>query len=132
MYKFAVDADALHGLKREITLQRVLRDTLGERADLVRILDWNLEQVPCFVESEYVVAGSLPTWTENQGGLEAVALPLRLELIAQCAEVLSAAHSVGVLHKDLKPANVLVAASAAAGKSSSATSAAAPCRTLHG
>lgn len=111
VYKFAVDADALRGLKREITLQRVLRDTLGDRSDLVRILDWNLEQVPCFLESEYVAAGSLPTWSDNHGGLAAVPLALRLELVAQCAEVLSAAHSVGVLHKDLKPGNVLVAES---------------------
>ncbi|HEX3945299.1 MAG TPA: winged helix-turn-helix domain-containing protein [Rhizomicrobium sp.] len=110
VYKFAVDGDALRALKREITLSRVLHDTLGERPDLVRIFDWNIEQVPCFLETEFLPEGNLLSWCAAHGGLAAQPMPLRLDLMAQCAETLSAAHSVGVLHKDLKPANVLIAA----------------------
>ena len=37
------------------------------------------------------------------------ATPDPLELVAQVAEALAAAHSVGVLQKDIKPSNVLIA-----------------------
>ncbi|HET8882354.1 MAG TPA: winged helix-turn-helix domain-containing protein, partial [Solimonas sp.] len=109
VFKFAVDGGALRGLKREVTLYRVLHDSLGEHANLLRVLDWNLERAPFFIETEYQPLGSLPQWSQKQGGLGEVPLAQRLALIAQCAELLAAAHRVGVLHKDLKPSNVLVA-----------------------
>jgi DNA-binding winged helix-turn-helix (wHTH) protein/tetratricopeptide (TPR) repeat protein len=104
--KFALDGPGLRAIKREITLYRVLKDALGDRADLVRVLDWNLEQSPFFVELEYLPQGSLLQWSQQA----APDLDLRLALVAQCAEALAAAHAVGVLHKDLKPANVLIVA----------------------
>ncbi|WP_397607420.1 tetratricopeptide repeat protein [Silanimonas sp.] len=109
VFKFGLDAGSLTSLKREITLYRVLHDSLGPRPDLVRLLDWNLDEVPFYLESEYVEHGSLLDWADAQGGWGQIALTQRLELMAQVAEALSAAHSVGVLHKDLKPSNVLVA-----------------------
>ena len=109
VFKFGLDAGSLTSLKREITLYRVLHDSLGPRPDLVRLLDWNLDEVPFYLESEYVEHGSLLDWADAQGGWGQIALTQRLELMAQVADALAAAHSVGVLHKDLKPSNVLVA-----------------------
>jgi serine/threonine protein kinase/DNA-binding winged helix-turn-helix (wHTH) protein len=108
VYKFALDSGSLASLKREITLYRLLHDSIGEDAAVVRILDWNLEQPPFFTEAEYISGGSLLKWAESMGGASSVPLPTRLDLVIQLAEALALAHSVGVLHKDLKPGNVLV------------------------
>jgi serine/threonine protein kinase len=44
--------------------------------------------------------------------LTAITLETRLEIVAQVATALAAAHSVGMLHKDVKPGNVLMAGGA--------------------
>ncbi len=108
VFKFCLEANQLRSLQREVTLFRVLKETLGQRDDIARVLDWNFEQAPYFLELEYTEGGSLVEWAEGQGGLAAIPMTVRLELVAQAAEALAAAHSVGVLHKDIKPANILV------------------------
>jgi DNA-binding winged helix-turn-helix (wHTH) protein/serine/threonine protein kinase len=107
VFKFAADGSRLKGLKREITVSRFLRESLGDRPEFVRILEWNFETAPYFLESEY--SGShLAEWAELQGGLSTVSYELRLQLLVDVAQAVAAAHDIGVLHKDLKPANILV------------------------
>ncbi|MBV8062086.1 MAG: winged helix-turn-helix domain-containing protein [Nevskia sp.] len=112
VFKFSPDGQRLPSLKREVTLFRVLRETLGERREFARVLDWDFEQMPFFIECEYG-GRSLPEWAGEQGGLGRLALEQRVELAAQIAEAVAAAHSAGVLHKDLKPENVLMDCDAA-------------------
>jgi serine/threonine protein kinase len=108
VFKFCYDATSLRALQREITLFRLLKETLGERSDINRIFDWNFEDAPYFIESAYTAGGDLSAWAAEQGGLAGIPLETRLEIVAQVATALAAAHSVGVLHKDVKPANVLM------------------------
>ncbi len=108
-FKFCYEASRLRALQREITLFRLLKEELGNRDDIARILDWNFERAPYFIESEYAADGDLAEWAEEQGGIAAVPMEQRLEIVAQVAAALAAAHSVGVLHKDVKPTNVLIA-----------------------
>ncbi|WP_374571632.1 winged helix-turn-helix domain-containing protein [Phenylobacterium sp.] len=108
VFKFAFGPAFLRRLKREATLSRLLRASLGERDDLAPVLEWNFETQPFFLEIAYR-GQDLPGWAEEHGGLSALPLETRLELAVQICETVAAAHSVGVLHRDLKPANVLAA-----------------------
>jgi serine/threonine protein kinase len=109
VFKFCFDGGRLRALKREATLVRLLVDALGERRDIARILDWSFTAPPYFVESEYTDAGDLVDWSDGFGGIAELPVASRLALAAEVADALSAAHSVGILHKDVKPQNVLIA-----------------------
>ncbi|MEM9291860.1 MAG: protein kinase [Acidobacteriota bacterium] len=109
VFKFCYHHERLRALQREVSLLRLLKESLGQRRDIVRILDWQFESAPYFLELEHATNGSLLEWADSQGGLAEVSLKTRLEILAHVADALAAAHSVGVLHKDIKPSNVLIA-----------------------
>lgn len=103
VFKFSLDGQRLAGLKREVTVGRLLEQALGQRPDLVRVIDWDFEQAPYFVEFEY---GGLSL--DRCDEVNALPLDKRLALFLEATGAVAAAHDVGVLHKDLKPANLLV------------------------
>lgn len=109
VYKFSPDGERLTHLKREATLSRVLRQGLGDRQDIARVIDWNFETPPFFLECEYG-GQNLAEWAETGGQLVALTPEDRLGLARQAINAVVAAHEVGVLHKDLKPSNFLVSA----------------------
>jgi class 3 adenylate cyclase len=108
VFKFCFDLERLHSFKRELTFFRLLRDALGERRDIARLYDVRLDHPPFFLESEYAPGGNLLMWADAQGGLDKVPLATRLEVVAKVADAVAAAHSIGILHKDIKPGNILL------------------------
>jgi serine/threonine protein kinase len=107
VFKFAANNTRLKGLKREITVARFLRESIGESPAFVRILEWSLDRHPYVIESEYG-GPNLNEWAEQQRGLQAIPLSTRIAVIADVAKAISTAHGAGVLHKDLKPTNILI------------------------
>jgi len=108
VFKFVSKLARLRTLKREVTVFRFLRESLEDGRHLVQILEWNFETEPYFLESEYG-GPNLAEWPAAHGGLANIPLQRRLNVLAEIARAVAGVHAVGVLHKDLKPANVLVA-----------------------
>ncbi len=107
-FKFCFDDERLRALKREVTLVRLLRTALGERDDIVHIHELKLDAPPFYLESDLAPHGNLLQWAERQGGLANIPLDQRIAIVAHTATALAAAHSIGVLHKDIKPTNILI------------------------
>ena len=111
VFSFADQADHLDLLRAEVAAGRRLREALGERDDLLPPLAWNDLLRPYWSESRYGGAG-LPEWLRRQGGAnggaEGVSRAARIGIVAQAAAALAAAHGVGVLHGDLRAADVLL------------------------
>ena len=108
VFKYVFDSAGLAALKREVTLSRLLRDALADTDAFVLPSDWNFDELPYFIEYPYFAAGNLLDWAQSQGGLTAISIERRVEIAAKIADALASAHSVGVLHKDLKPSNILM------------------------
>lgn len=107
VFKFALSAEQLYALKREVTVARLLDESLPERTDHLRILDWNFSDEPYWLECEHG-GSNLLEWSRQDEGLSALSRPQRLGLFLKIADAVAAAHGIGVLHKDIKPANVLI------------------------
>jgi DNA-binding winged helix-turn-helix (wHTH) protein/tetratricopeptide (TPR) repeat protein len=110
VFKLTGDGQRLQGLKREVTIGRLLQNELGVRPDIVNIVGWNFEEAPYFVETEYA-SEDLLVWSEAEARLANLSASDRLGFVLQIGDALSAAHGLGILHKDLKPSNIMVSGS---------------------
>lgn len=106
--KLALDERAQRALMREVTLNKVLRAELGDDAPLVPLLEWEFETSPAWIQMPWFENGSLADWLLSIGGPRALDLTERLRIVAEAAEALAKAHALGVMHKDIKPGNLMV------------------------
>jgi serine/threonine protein kinase len=109
VFKFCDSEEKARTLKRELTLFRLLKGRVGLNPHFIQIHDVSLDEPPWYLMMEHVPALDLTAWADRQpGGLAAVSEAVRLEIVIQAAEALQAAHEAGILHRDIKPGNLLV------------------------
>lgn len=108
IFKFAVDGSRLSSLKREAALNRLLSESLGKRDDIAAMVDTNFAEPPFFLAYEHE-GRNLREWAETDTRFGGLDLGQRLALFSRICAAVSAAHGVGILHKDIKPENILVA-----------------------
>ncbi|HEY5910816.1 MAG TPA: serine/threonine-protein kinase, partial [Verrucomicrobiae bacterium] len=108
VFKFCFRADRVRSLKREVTLFRIIKERIGDHPNIVKLYDIYFDQPPFYLEEEYVEGRDLRSWCEARGGVDKVPLEVRLEIVAQAADALQAAHDAGVIHRDVKPGNILI------------------------
>jgi WD40 repeat protein/class 3 adenylate cyclase len=116
VFKFCFRVDRARSLKREMTLFRLIKERIGDHPNIVALREVYFEAPPFYVEEDYFAGLDLRTWCEAQGGVEKVPLEMKLEVVAQAAEGLEAAHESGVIHRDVKPGNILVSGRKTDGK----------------
>ena len=108
VFKFCFDAQRLRSFKRELILFRLMREALGDRPDIAQIRDIQLKRPPFYLESEFTDRGDLVQWAESQGGIDRVPFATRLDIVIGVCDAVAAAHSIGILHKDIRPSIILI------------------------
>ncbi|MEY2429169.1 MAG: eukaryotic-like serine/threonine-protein kinase [Verrucomicrobiota bacterium] len=108
VFKFCFRADHARSLKREVTLFQVMRERFGAHPRIVSVRDVYFDEPPYYLAMDYCESLDLRAWCEARGGAAQVPIAVRLEIVAQVADALQAAHDAGVIHRDVKPGNILV------------------------
>jgi len=108
VFKFAIDGGRLSRLKREAALNRLLSESFGQRDEIAPMVDTNFSEPPFFLAYDYEGV-NLREWADSGTRFAGMGTPERLQLFSRICAAVSAAHGIGVLHKDIKPENVLIA-----------------------
>lgn len=91
---------AIDRFKRELKLARRIR-----HRNVVQSFDIGFARGHCYISMEYVDAENLSTHLKRNGRLRE---PVAIRVLQQVLRGLKAAHDLGIIHRDIKPGNVLL------------------------
>ena len=90
-------------------VERIIREARAaavlEHPHVVHVYEVNRNESVVYIAMELCEGGTLKDLVDAHGSLDAVRA---CQLIAEAAEALGFAHSVGIVHRDVKPANLLL------------------------
>ena len=97
--------------ERERLRERLMREARSagvlSHRNIVTVYDVGEEDGTAFIAMEYVAGQTVEQLLREQGGLEREQV---IAIITQVAAALDYAHSQGVVHRDIKPGNIMIAA----------------------
>src|SRR5688572_27144075 len=95
--------------QRTVQAERLVREARAaatlEHPNAVQVFEVNEVGGVYYIAMELVESGSLRDLVEGQGPLDYVRA---CQLAAEAADALAHAHSMGIVHRDVKPANLLL------------------------
>ncbi|MFO1096567.1 MAG: protein kinase [Planctomycetaceae bacterium] len=103
-----------HVLESDALRRRFVREAQAaarlKHPHIVQVFQADVEGDEAYIATEYCPGPNLDQWLRRR----ATPVPPRIaaEIVANLAEALGCAHAVGILHRDVKPGNVLLAAEA--------------------
>ncbi|MBX2801286.1 MAG: serine/threonine protein kinase [Myxococcales bacterium] len=92
------------GIRRRFSVEAMVMAEM-DHAHVLRVLDVDVDADNPFMVTELARGGSLASWVMSNGVMPPV---LACQAIAQACEGLAHAHARGVIHRDVKPQNLLV------------------------
>ena len=95
---------ALSKKEQELFLQEARRLARLKHPGIVSVHDVGVEGGLCFIVSDYVPGTSLREWLKTDRATPEQAA----EIVARIADALDHAHIAGTIHRDVKPANIML------------------------
>jgi DNA-binding winged helix-turn-helix (wHTH) protein/tetratricopeptide (TPR) repeat protein len=108
VFKFAGASEQLADLEREMVSSRSLQGKLGERDDILPVVDVNFDDYPFFIATPIGGADLVKWLGTGAGGPTQPERGARVNLMASVARTLGDAHDAGVPHSALGPQNIFV------------------------
>jgi DNA-binding winged helix-turn-helix (wHTH) protein len=98
----------LASLRRKADISAALTAAFGARDDFLPVVAVNFDIRPFFIASPYG-GEDVAAWAAQNGGLTAISLERRIDIVIQAACMVATAHAAGVLHGAISPAAIRVA-----------------------